>query len=41
MEELRAAGVTQFNFYLMNRDEEAQLDAYGGQIVSEMVSAAD
>ncbi|MEP7083057.1 MAG: TIGR03842 family LLM class F420-dependent oxidoreductase, partial [Chloroflexota bacterium] len=28
LEELRAAGVTQFNLYLMNGDEEAQVDAY-------------
>jgi probable F420-dependent oxidoreductase len=40
LEELRGAGVTQFNIYLMNGDEEAQLDAYGGQVISEMVPAA-
>jgi probable F420-dependent oxidoreductase len=30
--ELREAGVTQFNVYLMNGDEEAQLDAIGGAL---------
>ena len=39
LEELRAAGVTQFNIYLMNGDEESQLDAYGTRIVSEIVPA--
>ena len=39
LEELRAAGVTQFNIYLMNGDEEAQLDAYGAEIVSELAPA--
>jgi probable F420-dependent oxidoreductase len=34
LEELRSAGVTQLNIYLMNGDEEAQLDAYGAEIVS-------
>lgn len=32
--ELRDAGVTQFNVYLMNGDEEAQLDAYAQIIAS-------
>jgi probable F420-dependent oxidoreductase len=31
--ELAAAGVDQFNIYLMNGDEEAQLEAYGRDIV--------
>jgi probable F420-dependent oxidoreductase len=31
--ELHAAGVDQFNLYLMNGDEEAQLDAYGQEII--------
>ncbi len=31
--ELRAAGVDQFNLYLMNGDEEAQLEAYGRDII--------
>ena len=30
--ELRAAGVTQFNVYLMNGDEEEQLEAFGSQL---------
>lgn len=30
--ELREAGVTQFNVYLMNGDEEDQLAAFGGQV---------
>ena len=29
LEQLREAGVTQFNIYLMNGDEEEQLDLYG------------
>jgi probable F420-dependent oxidoreductase len=33
MEELRQAGVTQFNIYLMSGDEEATLDAYQHEIV--------
>jgi hypothetical protein len=28
LEQLRGAGVTQFNIYLMNGDEEEQLDLY-------------
>ncbi|HEX5038820.1 MAG TPA: TIGR03842 family LLM class F420-dependent oxidoreductase [Candidatus Limnocylindria bacterium] len=39
LEELRDAGVTQLNIYLMNGDEEAQLDAYGADIVSAVASA--
>ena len=31
--ELREAGVDQFNIYLMNGDEEAQLDAYGSTVI--------
>jgi probable F420-dependent oxidoreductase len=31
--ELRAAGVDQFNLYLMSGDEEAQLEAYGSTII--------
>jgi hypothetical protein len=31
--ELREAGVTQFNIYLMNGEEEGCLDAYGRDIV--------
>jgi len=33
LQELAAAGVDQFNVYLMNGDEEEQLDRYGGEIV--------
>ena len=33
LEELADAGVTQFNIYLMNGDEEQQLDLYGQEIV--------
>ena len=33
LRELADAGVTQFNFYLMNGDEEEQLDLYGREIV--------
>jgi len=35
LEELRAAGVTQFNIYLMNGEEEDCLDAYGRDIIGE------
>jgi probable F420-dependent oxidoreductase len=35
LEQLRDAGVTQFNIYLMNGEEEACLDAYGASIVRE------
>ncbi|MFV2062316.1 MAG: LLM class flavin-dependent oxidoreductase, partial [Chloroflexota bacterium] len=31
--ELHEAGVDQFNLYLMNGDEEAQLEAYGKQVI--------
>jgi len=33
LRELEAAGVSQFNLYLMSGDEEAQLDAYGSTII--------
>jgi len=33
LRELAAAGVTQFNIYLMSGDEEATLDVYGREIV--------
>lgn len=33
LEELRDAGVTQFNIYLMNGEEEACLDAYGRDVI--------
>jgi probable F420-dependent oxidoreductase len=34
LEQLREAGVTQFNIYLMNGEEEACLDAYGSEIIA-------
>jgi hypothetical protein len=33
LQELADAGVDQFNLYLMNGDEEEQLDLYGREIV--------
>jgi probable F420-dependent oxidoreductase len=33
LKELRAAGVTQFNIYLMNGEEEDCLDAYGREVI--------
>ena len=33
LHELAAAGVDQFNLYLMNGDEEAQLEAYGADVI--------
>ena len=33
LRELAAAGVDQFNVYLMNGDEEAQLELYGRHII--------
>ena len=36
--ELRDAGVTQFNIYLMNGEEEACLDAYGRDIIGSAVT---
>jgi len=42
LHELAAAGVDQFNFYLMNGDEEEQTDIYGREVIPAMrgVSAA-
>jgi probable F420-dependent oxidoreductase len=43
MEKLHAlaeAGVDQFNIYLMNGDEEEQLDVYGREVIPEMRGAA-
>ncbi len=37
--ELREAGVTQFNIYLMNGEEEDCLDAYGAEIVRDFATA--
>ena len=39
LDELRAAGVTQFNIYLMNGEEEDCLDAYGDELVSDFATA--
>ena len=36
LQELAAAGVDQFNVYLMNGDEEAQLEAYGRDVIPVM-----
>ena len=33
LKELAAAGVDQFNLYLMNGDEEAQLELYGREVI--------
>ena len=33
LHELAAAGVDQFNLYLMNGDEEAQVEAYGRDVI--------
>ena len=33
LKELRSAGVTQFNIYLMCGDEESQLETYGKEII--------
>jgi probable F420-dependent oxidoreductase len=38
---LAAAGVDQFNVYLMNGDEEAQLEAYGRDVIPALRDAAD
>ncbi len=38
--ELRAAGVDQFNLYLMNGDEEAQLEYYASEIIPRYRAAA-
>ncbi|HJP71159.1 MAG TPA: TIGR03842 family LLM class F420-dependent oxidoreductase [Candidatus Limnocylindria bacterium] len=40
LKQLRDAGVTQFNIYLMNGEEEDCLDAYGRDIVAEFTSVA-
>ena len=37
--ELRDAGVDQFNIYLMNGDEEAQLEAYGSSVIPRLREA--
>ncbi len=39
LEELRKIGVTQFNIYLMNGEEEDCLDAYGRDIIGELAAA--
>jgi probable F420-dependent oxidoreductase len=39
LEALREAGVTQFNIYLMNGEEEACLDAYGTTVIPRTVGA--
>jgi probable F420-dependent oxidoreductase len=39
LDELRDAGVTQFNIYLMNGEEEECLDAYGRDIVPDFAGA--
>jgi probable F420-dependent oxidoreductase len=38
LRELAAAGVDQFNIYLMNGDEEEQLEIYGREIIPELVA---
>jgi probable F420-dependent oxidoreductase len=40
LQELAAAGVDQFNFYLMNGDEEEQLDRYGRDIIPALAGMA-
>jgi probable F420-dependent oxidoreductase len=40
LRELAAAGVDQFNFYLMNGDEEEQLEIYGTEIIPAMARHA-
>jgi probable F420-dependent oxidoreductase len=40
LQELAAAGVDQFNFYLMNGDEEEQLDRYGRDIIPALTSTS-
>ncbi len=39
--ELNEAGVDQFNLYLMNGNEEAQLEAYGSTIIPALEAALD
>ena len=41
LRELSAAGVDQFNLYLMNGDEEAQLEAYGSTVIPALKAALD
>jgi alkanesulfonate monooxygenase SsuD/methylene tetrahydromethanopterin reductase-like flavin-dependent oxidoreductase (luciferase family) len=41
LKELGAAGVDQFNLYLMSGDEEAQLEAYGSTIIPALKAALD
>ncbi|MBA3236353.1 MAG: hypothetical protein H0T59_10245 [Chloroflexi bacterium] len=40
LKELAAVGVDQFNVYLMNGDEEAQLDLYGRDVIPALGDAA-
>jgi probable F420-dependent oxidoreductase len=40
LSELREAGVDQFNLYLMNGDEEAQLEAYGREVIPALSAAS-
>lgn len=40
LHELASAGVDQFNLYLMNGDEEEQLEIYGREIIPELRTAA-
>jgi probable F420-dependent oxidoreductase len=40
LQELAAAGVDQFNFYLMNGDEEEQLERYGRDIIPALAGMA-
>jgi probable F420-dependent oxidoreductase len=41
LRELAAAGVDQFNVYLMNGDEEAQLEAYGRDVIPALRNAVE
>jgi hypothetical protein len=41
LHELAAAGVDQFNLYLMNGDEEAQVEAYGRDVIPAFATSAD
>ena len=40
LRELASAGVDQFNLYLMNGDEETQIEAYGRDIIPALRSVA-
>jgi alkanesulfonate monooxygenase SsuD/methylene tetrahydromethanopterin reductase-like flavin-dependent oxidoreductase (luciferase family) len=40
LRELAGAGVDQFNFYLMNGDEEDQLDRYGREVIPRMAGVS-